>query len=271
VSDHSIPFTQDVQHLGQRLSPDEIGQELDALALQEAEATRIALECRLKRAKLLLQVVEQHGYKGKQFVEFARKHGGANRTDAYDMLLLTEADDDVLAPHDDPYSEYPHWRTVWREIKERHKDVEDKHWLTPPELDAIIREEIGDYHDPCPYPLPDDHDALEVEWGDPSYCNAPFLRRHEKHGRGLTAFVYKSIAEAEQGKTIYVVLPVPRSICQLLEAGATVRSLGRIAWLHADTREPMQSPVPCALFVLRPDHPDAANDNRGQETELRCR
>ena len=62
------------------------------------------------------------------------------------------------------------------------KEQQDKHWLTPPELDALIRAEIGDYYDPCPYPCPYDHDALEVDWGDPSYLNAPFLNDAKSAG-----------------------------------------------------------------------------------------
>jgi hypothetical protein len=42
------------------------------------------------------------------------------------MLLLNEADYDVLVAHDDPYSEYPHWRSAWREIQNRHKESEDR-------------------------------------------------------------------------------------------------------------------------------------------------
>ena len=118
MPDHSFATPEEVQYIGQ--TPDEIGQQLDALALREAEATRIALECRVKRAKLQRQLQEQFGLKGKQYVEFVSQHGGASRTDAYDMLLLAEATDDVLAPPDaanDPYYQFPHWRTVWRESK----------------------------------------------------------------------------------------------------------------------------------------------------------
>jgi hypothetical protein len=60
------------------------------------------------------------------------------------MPLLTEADYDVLVAHGDPYSEYPHWRSAWREIQNRHKESEDRYWLMPPELDAVIRQAIGE-------------------------------------------------------------------------------------------------------------------------------
>jgi hypothetical protein len=63
-----MPNSKRVQRLGQptrpvgQPMPDEIGQQLDALALLEAKATRIALECRVKSAELLLQMQEQHGF-----------------------------------------------------------------------------------------------------------------------------------------------------------------------------------------------------------------
>ena len=79
MPDHSFTAPEEVQYIGQ--TPDEIGQQFDALALREAEATRIALECRVKRAKLHRQSLEQHGFKGKQYVEFVSQHGGASRTE----------------------------------------------------------------------------------------------------------------------------------------------------------------------------------------------
>ncbi len=263
MPDHSFATPEEVQYIGQ--TPDEIGQQLDALALREAEATRIALECRVKRAKLQRQLQEQFGLKGKQYVEFVSQHGGASRTDAYDMLLLAEATDDVLAPPyaaNDPYYQFPHWRTVWREIKTRHKETENRHWITPPETEAIIREEIGPYHDPFPYPSPDCYDALEVDWLDPSYVNASFIAAHEKKGRGLTAVAYHAIAQVRKnGITVAMVVPVNRIVTQLLEEGATVRSLGRVPWRHVESGKPMPGPHSCILFVLRPFAPRAANDN----------
>jgi hypothetical protein len=266
--DHAIPTAEEVQHLGQ--SPDEIGQQCDALARQEAEATRIALECRLKRAKLLLQVVEEHGYKGRQYVEFAHKHGGASRTDAYDMLLLKEAADDVLAPPEaatNPYYEYPHWRTVFRAIKDRRRESRDMYWITPDDLAAKVRQEVGgDYYDPCPFPLPPDHDALAVDLPNPSYLNPPFCARHEKRGRGLTAFARHAIEQAWNGTLIKFVLPVPSIVNLMLEAGATVRSLSRVRFRHAITGEPNPAPRHCAMFTLLPLRPRAANDNERKES-----
>ena len=52
MSSPSIAQVDEVQDLGQPQTLDEIGRELDALAIREVEATRIALECRVERAKL---------------------------------------------------------------------------------------------------------------------------------------------------------------------------------------------------------------------------
>ena len=264
MPDNPIATAEDVQHLGQLLTPAAIGQQIATLMQQAANATRIALQCRLEAAKLLSQIAEDHGYKNKRFTEFALAHGVGSRTDAYDMLLLTEADDDVLATPEaaaDQYYEYPRWRTVWREIKDRYKELEDRYWLTPPELHAVVRQEIGDdYHDPCPYPCPPDHDALQVDWCDPSYLNAPFICRHELKGRGLTVFVHKAIVQGQKGKTIAVVLPVHRIITAMLEAGASVKSVGRVAWLHTETGRPTPRADNCLLFVLRPTQATEAGE-----------
>ena len=135
-----------------------------------------------------------------------------------------------------------------------------RYWLTPPELVAVIRAEIGDdYHDICPNPLPEGCDALETDWPDPAYVNAPFIKRHEKRGRGLTTFARKSIEQGQEGKTIAMVVPVDEIVTMMLEAGAKVISLGRVRWLHAVTGEPLKRGVPCVLFILRPDRP--ADDN----------
>jgi hypothetical protein len=89
-------------------------------------------------------------------------------------------------------------------------------------------------------------------WGDPSYLNAPSIRRDEKQGRGLTVLVHNSIEQGQRGKTIAVVLPVRRIIAAMLEAGASVKSPGRVAWLHTESRRPTPRPDNCLLFVLRP-------------------
>jgi hypothetical protein len=268
VPDHAIPISEDVQTVGQPLNPTEIGQQLAAVMRRKAELSRLMLECDFEAARLLAIIQNEQGYKGKRFSEFALAHGVGSRTDAFDLLVLNEADAPPEAVADDPFHEYPTWRQVWREFKRRLVPPRDVYCITPPELAAEIRGEFHgeDYYDPCPFPLPDDHDALETEWGPRNYLNPPFISRHEKKGRGLTHFARKMIEQERQGKTIKMVVPCNEIITMLLEAGASVRSLGRVPWLHATTGEPMKHPVPCVLFTLGPDRPPpAANDNHPME------
>ena len=46
-------------------------------------------------------------------------------------------------------------------------------------------------------------------------------------------------------------LPVQGYVNLLLEAGAEIRSAGRVRWLEADTKQPSPSPSPIACFVLK--------------------
>ena len=46
-------------------------------------------------------------------------------------------------------------------------------------------------------------------------------------------------------------LPVQSYVNLLLEAGAEIRSAGRVRWLEADTQQPSRSPSPIACFVLK--------------------
>jgi hypothetical protein len=97
--------------------------------------------------------------------------------------------------------------------------------------------------DACPHPRPRGFDSLTREWEPVTYVNAPFHH--------ATEFVHKGIEQKAQGKTSLFVLPVPSYVNLLLNAGADLRPLGRIEWLHARTGEPWKSPHHCALFVLR--------------------
>jgi hypothetical protein len=46
-------------------------------------------------------------------------------------------------------------------------------------------------------------------------------------------------------------LPVQSYVNLLVEAGAEVRSAGRVRWLEADTKQPSRSPSPIACFILK--------------------
>ena len=127
-----------------------------------------------------------------------------------------------------------------------------QYWLTPPEIYAHLDREFHFDHDPCPFPLLEGCNGLVAPWGSANYVNPPFRRKDGQHGAGPTAFVRKAIAEQAQGKTSVLLLPAQSYINLLLEAGAELRSAGRVAWLETETREPSPSPSPIVCAILRP-------------------
>jgi len=126
-----------------------------------------------------------------------------------------------------------------------------KYWLTP---DNVFKELNDEFHfdfDPCPYPKPNDFNGLEIEWGKMNYVNPPF-RPNENNGFGPTAFVRKAIEENKKGKGSVILIPVQSYVNLLLEAGAELKSMGRIKWLDIETKEPMKGPSPICCFILKP-------------------
>lgn len=126
-----------------------------------------------------------------------------------------------------------------------------KFWLFPQDLYRQLDEEFHFDFDPCPCPRPEGYNSLLVPWGKSNFVNPPFRRHDGVDGCGPTAFVRKAIAEASEGKTSVLVLPVQSYVNLLLEAGAELSSLGRVKWKSADTGESMPGPSPICKFVLR--------------------
>lgn len=112
--------------------------------------------------------------------------------------------------------------------------ADGKHyWLTPPDLWKALDVRFSFTFDPCPYPLPDGFDGLSCEWGASNYVNPPFGSiMHDGKKKGPTAWVRKSIAEAQKGKRVVLVFPVDKWLLMLLAAGAKVENLGDVKW-HA--------------------------------------
>lgn len=136
-----------------------------------------------------------------------------------------------------------------------------QYWLTPrPAYDALNEEFAFDF-DPCPCPRPDGYDSLIIPWGNSNFVNPPFRKHDGVNGQGPTAFVRKAIAEQANGKTSVLILPVQSYVNLLLEAGAELRSLGRLRWIEATTGEPCKSPSPICCFVLRGDGKSVPNGN----------
>jgi hypothetical protein len=252
MPDVAIP--QEVQQLGQPPTPEEIGEQIEMLARRAAEARRTVLQCDLEIAKLLALLTDQHDYKGRRFSNFALEHGVGSRTDAYDLAKLADQADEIVAEHaaatqDDPRHEWPSWRQVWSDIK---RTKQNRYWLTPPNRYAELDAEFRFDYDPCPYPRPDGFDSLaeDVEWGTSNYVNAPFRQDDVVGGRGPTAFLKKGIEQQQKGKTSVFVLPVHDYVTKLPEAGAEVRSMGRLPFLDVVSGEPAKHPANIACFIL---------------------
>jgi hypothetical protein len=135
--------------------------------------------------------------------------------------------------------------------------ADGKHyWLTPPELMEQIRHEFGINFDPCPYPLPDGFDGLQVEWESSNYVNPPFGSYVDKAGKkkGPTAWARKAIEEYQKGKKVVLVYPIDKWIHMLLEAGAQVRNLKDIKWCATEDGTPGPGTGRwVAMFILDPE------------------
>lgn len=128
----------------------------------------------------------------------------------------------------------------------------NRYWLTPSGIYQKLDEEFHFDFDPCPCPRPEGYNSLELDWGNMNYVNPPFRRKDSDGVNGPTAFARKAIEESKKGKGSVLMLPVQSYVNLLLEAGAELRSMGRVRWLEADTKEPCKGPSPICCFILRP-------------------
>lgn len=118
------------------------------------------------------------------------------------------------------------------------------YWITPPDLYEKLDSEYHFDFDPCTYPKR--FNGLKIDWGKMNYVNPPF----RKKDGSPTAFVRKAIEEQENGKSSVLTLPTQSYVNLLLEAGAKLRSLGRVKWLSVIDNQPMRGPSPITLFYL---------------------
>lgn len=124
-------------------------------------------------------------------------------------------------------------------------------WKTPPDLMEALNNEFKFTMDVCPYPKPDSFNSLIMPWGESNFCNPPF-RREDGGGFGPTAFVRKAIQEHRDfGKKSVLIIPTQSYVNLLLEAGAELRSLGRVRWRECETNEECKSPSPITMFILK--------------------
>lgn len=136
---------------------------------------------------------------------------------------------------------------------------EKRYWLTPPELYSKLDQEFHFDFDPCKYPKT--WDGLKINWMNMNYVNPPF---RSKDG-SPTAFVRKAIQEQQKGNSSFLTLPTQSYVNLLLEAGAELRSLGRVKWLEVETKEPMKGPSSITGFFLKgksQSHSNVMGDER---------
>jgi len=124
------------------------------------------------------------------------------------------------------------------------------YWITPPDIYEKLDKEFNFNYDPCPYPF-NGVDGTETNWGDSAYLNPPFRKSDVKHGKGPIDFIRKAIKENKKGKTVVILRNTNSFINMLIEAGAEMRSMGRVKWLDGETKEPWKSPSHTTCFILR--------------------
>jgi hypothetical protein len=126
-----------------------------------------------------------------------------------------------------------------------------KYWLTPPNVYGPLNDEFQFDFDPCPCPRPEGYNSLEIPWGKMNYVNPPFRPADGVNNLGPTAFVRKAIAEKAAGRSSVILIPTQSYVNLLLEAGAELRSMGRVRWLDTETGEACKGPSPITCFILR--------------------
>lgn len=235
----------------------------DARADQQVikRATQEALRAWFRQSERLNIARREYKLRGPRFIDFARRIGISDQTSAYQLVHLHRHRDKIISKCVGdaaaavrrmlPYR-YPGWETAlgWFH-KPKRIQRSGRYWLTPANLYRKLDAEFHFHCDPCPYPLPRDHNALTMEWGTSNYVNPPFSKDDVIGGNGATAFVRKAIAEQQKGKTSVIVLPVFDYVTRLLEAGAEIRPIGRVPFRDVDSRRVAPHPPNIACFVLR--------------------
>lgn len=194
-------------------------------------------------------------------MDFARRIGIADQTSAYQLVHLHRYRAKIInrcvvdaadAAKRGVAYRYPGWETAlgWFHKTGRIRRS-GRYWLTPPDLYRKLDAEFHFDRDPCPYPLPNNFNALTQRWGKCNFVNSPFRTKDVVGGRGPTAFVRKAIAEQQKGNTSVLLLPIFDYVTTLLAAGAEIRPLGRVPFQDVDSDRMAPHPANIACFVLR--------------------
>ena len=92
---------------------------------------------------------------------------------------------------------------IMKKRKESNGSKNDD-WATPSYLLDMIRDEFGEFFDPCP--LRSDFDGLCIDWKDVNYVNPPY------NNKDKVAFIKKAREEQVKGNTTIMLLPVTTHI-----------------------------------------------------------
>jgi hypothetical protein len=116
-------------------------------------------------------------------------------------------------------------------MKIRKKIHDD--WATPEWLLNEIREEFGEFFDPCPINWDGSYDGTKTEWASVNYINPPYNRKDKE------AFIRKAYAESQKGKLCIMLLPVSTStkiFHEIIYPNAEIRFLkGRVKFIGVNT------------------------------------
>jgi len=90
-------------------------------------------------------------------------------------------------------------------MKNKNQPINDD-WATPEDFKQKIRDEFGEYFDPCPFQNNiEKFDGLKIEWDRVNFINPPYSRKLK------TQFVLKGIEQAKKWKTCVFLIPVSTS------------------------------------------------------------
>jgi len=119
---------------------------------------------------------------------------------------------------------------VGESVKNRKKIHDD--WKTPQWLLDEIKEEFGNFFDPCP--INPDFNGLEIDWEEVNYINPPYNRKDKE------AFIQKAFYESKKGKICVMLLPVSTStkiFHEVILPNAEIRFLrGRVKFMGFNSK-----------------------------------
>ena len=266
--------------------PNEIGRRIARL-WPHGTADERDLRDALEVATLLRMLVDKHGYKGDRYVLFAEKRG-IGKSDAYILYRLGEHADRVIQERA-AHNVWPHWREVARQlglikaktdrtvaalqqdsdvlaakVKELEAEVVELrqqsrykrgpgggYILLPPDLIPTRFPEFINAFDPFPHPLPKGWNGLKIPWKKFNVVNAPFRQDDNTQGLALSHIVRKAVDEQANGHTSLLFIPTTAAVNLLAGAHAEMYPLGRLRWLHSETKEPWATPGHSTAFILR--------------------